>query len=175
MARRLILVLSSLVLLASACSDPDPVYDPSAVEALIAETVAGEQIVEVGCVGLDTIDPAVGGSVSCRGVLDDDLVDLGVAIVPSAPVGGLELGVDVEILTDLFDVAAAATAGAERLESELGGSPVIACPLDVVVSIPGRRIECWVTADGGTAGPVDRPVTIIVAGDDGSFELDLFD
>ncbi|MEM8707265.1 MAG: hypothetical protein AAGE98_12460 [Actinomycetota bacterium] len=172
MARRLI-VTAVVLVVAAACAEQAYTYDPDEVEARVAEAVAPEGVDGVGCGDLDTIDPDVGGARACNGVLDDDLVDISVTLTPTAALDGLDL--DVEILTEFFDVAAAAAAGSERLDAELGGSPVITCPVDAVVLVPRREITCRVVAEGGTAGPVDRPVTIVIVGDDGSFELDLFE
>ncbi|MEM1334912.1 MAG: hypothetical protein AAGG08_15795, partial [Actinomycetota bacterium] len=117
MARRLI-VTAVVLVVAAACAEQAYTYDPEEVEARVAEAVAPEGVDGVGCGDLDTIDPDVGGARACNGVLDDDLVDISVTLTPTAALDGLDL--DVEILTEFFDVAAPAAAGAARRAAARG-------------------------------------------------------
>ena len=165
------------VLSAAGCADDEPVFDPSIITGAVQAEVDAVGIESVGCDALDTDDeslaelPEFGGSLDCVGVLNGDPVDLLVTVGPA--LDG-QIAVAVDVLTPLFDVAAAEIAAAGRLDADLGGSPDVICGERVVVTSPGRRIECRVTADGGTAGPVDRALAIVIVDADGNWELDLF-
>ncbi|MEM9467538.1 MAG: hypothetical protein AAGA90_19340 [Actinomycetota bacterium] len=179
MARRLILALRFvlLVVVAAACSEDEPVFDPSIVIEAVQAEVDPVGIEAVACEALATDDPSIadlpefGGEVDCVGTLHGDPVDLLVTIGPA--LDG-RIAVAAEIRTDLFDVAAAEVGAAGRLDADLGGAPEVVCAERLVVTAPGRRIECRVTADGGTAGPVDRVLTIVIVDDEGNWEIELF-
>ena len=79
----------------------------------------------------------------------------------------------VAIQTPILDVSTIEADAAARLDADLGGSPVVSCAEPRVVISPGREISCRVTADGGTAGPVDRPVVVTILDAEGNWELDL--
>ena len=50
-------------------------------------------------------------------------------------------------------------------------------PRLIVLSVWWRShqdgVECRVTAEGGTAGPVDQPLDIVILDTDGAWEIDL--
>ncbi len=173
-ARSVTIVLSGALIAAACGADEAPEWDPSIIPAAVQVEVDPIGIENVVCdegAAQDPTLPETGGRFECGGVLSGDDVILEITM---APAFDGEIGVAAEIVTPVFDVAAAEVQAALRLEADLGGSPEVACTERLVVLDPNRRIDCRVTADGGTAGPVDRSLTIVILDDDGNFEIDLF-
>lgn len=168
MARGLIVAVV-IAVVAAACAEEEPAFDPADVLSEVQAATADVGVVDVECDGLDALVPVVGGVVACRGTLSGDPVEL-TATVGAAIEG--EIAVSTEVDTPLFDVAIAEAAAAGRLGDELGGAPEVDCDERVVVIAPGRRIACRVTAEGGTAGPVDRPLAIVLTDAEANWELD---
>ncbi|MEM9202533.1 MAG: hypothetical protein AAGC53_12765 [Actinomycetota bacterium] len=168
------MAVAFVALVGVACADEEPVFEPNIITAALEVEVAAVGIESVACPGLADGEsvtlPADGGTLTCSGLLNGDPVELGVTVSPALEG---EIQVAADIITDLFDVAAAETAAAARLDAELGGAPVVTCAEDSVVVQPGRRIDCRVTAEGGTAGPVDQPLIIVILDADANWEIDL--
>jgi hypothetical protein len=175
-ARCLIFALG-LTLLVAACADDEPSFDPAIITQAVQAELDPIGVETATCEELDVDSeviaelPEFGGVVDCVGMLNDDPVDVLVTVGPA--IEG-QITVAAEVLTDLFDVAAAERAAADRLDVDLGGSPVVSCAERLVVAAAGRRVECRVTAEGGTAGPVDRVLTIVLVDGDGNWEIELF-
>ena len=168
------MLAAALATLAAGCADDEPVFDPGIIPAAVQVEVDPIGIEMVTCDEPEAQEPALpetGGRFECTATLNGDPVVLDVTMTPAFDG---DIGVAAEIVTPLFDVAAAEIAAAGRLDADLGGSPEVACAERLVVTSPGRRIDCRVTAEGGTAGPVDRAVTIVILDDDGSWEIELF-
>ncbi len=168
-----------LALLGAACADEDPAFDPRIISAAVQAEVdpIGVEVVECGeppPVDAEQADGRpwweLGGELGCLGILNGDDVELVVTIAP--PTDG-DIAVAAEVATPLFDVAAAESTAAARLDADLGGAPEVDCAERLVVIEPGRRIDCRVTAEGGTAGPVDRPLAIVILDADANWEIDL--
>ena len=176
MARRLIVSVALVVLAASCAGDEAPEWDPSIIPAAVQVEVDPIGIENVVCdegAEQDPTLPETGGRFECIGTLNGDDVVLEITMTPAFD-GEIGVAAEVGAQTPLFDVAAAEVQAALRLEADLGGSPEVVCAERLVVLDPSRRIECRVTAEGGTAGPVDRSLTIVILDDDGNFEIDLF-
>lgn len=163
----------AVAVLLVACGQGAPIFDPSIIPAAIEVEVSAIGVEAVLCddAARDPTLPETGGRFECVGRLHGDPVILEVSM---APAFDGDIGVAVEIVTPLFDVAAAETQAAQRLDTELGGFPVVDCVERLVVLEPERRVECRVTALGGTAGPIDRSLAIVIVNTDGGFEIDLF-
>ena len=165
---------AGLVVLLAGCADEDPAFDPTIIPDAVRAEVEPIGIVAVACEGSAPESPGIptfGGRFECAGELNGDPVVLDVEAVPAVD-GTIEVVTDVR--TPLFDVAVAESAGAARLAAELGGEPEIDCAERLVVVAPGREIACRVTAAGGTAGPVDRALTIVILDTNANWEIDLF-
>lgn len=170
---RTVALASTVALAAVACADEEPAFDPAIIPAAVQVEVDPIGITAVGCDGAGPVSPTLpetGGRFECTGTLNGDPVVLAVTVAPEID-GNIAVAADV--LTPLFDVAAAETAAAARLDAELGGAPEIDCPERLVVIEPGRRIDCRVTAEGGTAGPVDQALAIVILDTDADWEIDL--
>ena len=175
MARCLTLIIA-LAAIGASCADEVPEWDPSIIPAAVQVEVDPIGIENVVCdegAEQDPTLPETGGRFECIGTLNGDDVVLEITMTPAFD-GEIGVAAEVGAQTPLFDVAAAEVQAALRLEADLGGSPEVACTERLVVLDPNRRIDCRVTADGGTAGPVDRSLTIVILDDDGNFEIDLF-
>lgn len=174
MARRLIVSLVGVAVLAAAgCADEIPELRQADVDAAVLESTHELDIGELECPGVDELEPIDEGafaSLTCAGVLSGDSVSLDVSLIR---VDAESIEATVAIATPILDVAAVEVAAAARLAAELGTSPEVSCAEARVVVAVGREIVCRVTADGGTAGPVDRPVVVRIVGLDGAWELDL--
>ena len=173
-------VAASLLFVVSGCAAADPVFDPAIMVMAVQAEVEAAGVVVENCdepplAEQEQFDTApwweLGGELVCDGTLNGDSVELDVTVAP--PVEGT-IAVAVEVATPLFDVAAAASVAADRLDTELGGSPEVVCHERLVVIAPSRRIECRVIAEGGTAGPVDHPLEIVILDRSGDWEIDLF-
>ena len=168
-------VAVALALVAAGCGE-DTVFelDEGAIEATLEQEFdGGLGVFDVLCPEIDSLDPELGGELRCTATTDDlPGVELDVDVVVTAAVDGA-ISVDAEVVTPLFDVTAAAETVAARLDADLGGDPVVGCngPRFVVLE-PGTRLDCGVAATGGTAGPVDRALTIVILDADGNFEVD---
>lgn len=174
MARRLI-ALVAVALIAAGCGDEAAFQlDDGAIEAALEQEFdGGLGVFDVDCPQIDSLDPELGGELRCTATTDElPGVVLDVDVVATAAVEGA-ISVDAEVVTPLFDVSAAAETVAARLDADLGGDPVVGCngPQFVVLE-PGTRLDCGVAATGGTAGPVDRALTIVILDADGNFEVD---
>lgn len=168
------MLAGALALVVSGCAEDEPVFDPGIIPAAVQVEVEPIGIEEVTCdeAASQAADlPETGGRFECVGTLNGDPVILDVTMTPAFDG---DIGVAAEVVTPLFDVASAEVATASRLDADLGGSPEVDCAERLVVIDPGRRIECRVTADGGTAGPVDRALAIVILDADGNFEIELF-
>ena len=172
MARHLI-PLIALAIGAAACSDEIPELLQADVEAAVDASTGDLVIVDLVCPGIGELEPIEEGdfeSITCTGVLSGDPITLDVALI-RADAESVEATVAIE--TPILDVSTVEAEAAARLDADLGGSPVVSCAEPRVVIAVGREISCRVTADGGTAGPVDRPLVARIVDEDGSFELDL--
>lgn len=163
----------------TSCAAEAPAFDPSIIPEAVQAEVVSTGIVVGECGEPPPADQEqagarpwweLGGELICSGTLNGDPVELLVTTAP--PVDGA-IPVAAEVATPLFDVAAAESAAAARLNADLGGSPEVDCLERLVAIAPGRRVECRVTAEGGTAGPVDQPLDIVILDTDGAWEIDL--
>lgn len=174
MARCLIAVAAVAVLAGGCGDDPAFVLDERAIESVLEDEFdGGLGVFEVVCADIDSLDPELGGELRCTATTDDlSGLTLDVDVVATPAVEGA-ISVDAEVVTPLFDVAAASEAVAARLDADLGGDPVVRCegPQFVVLEAEAR-IDCVVGAAGGTAGPVERALTIVILDADGNFEVD---
>ena len=172
MARHLIASLA-LVFAVAACSEEIPELLQADVEAAVGASTGDLVIADLACPGIEELEPIAEGefvAVVCTGVLSGDAITLDVALI-RADAESIEATVAIE--TPILDVSTIEADAAARLDADLGGSPVVSCAEPRVVISPGREISCRVTADGGTAGPVDRPVVVTILDAEGNWELDL--
>ena len=77
------------------------------------------------------------------------------------------------MLAGFLDVSAVELDAATRLDADLGDTALVRCAESRVVIVVGREIACRVTAEGGTAGPVDREALVRILDVEGTWELDL--
>lgn len=175
MARRLTssLLGAALVVFAAACADEEPELLEADVEQAVAAATGDLPITELACAGVADLEPIVELDfvpIECTALLSGDLITLDVALI-RADAESIEATVAIE--TPILDVAAVETEAAERLDADIGGAPAVRCAEARVVIAVGREINCRVTAEGGTAGPVDRPAVVRIVDADGTWELDL--
>ena len=92
---------------------------------------------------------------------------------PRAVDGAIAVAADV--LTPLFDVAAVEVGRRRPASTPISAAhPRSTAPSGWSSSRRAVEIECRVTAEGGTAGPVDPALTIVILDADANWEIDLF-
>lgn len=172
MARYLIAALAVAVGVA-ACSEEVPELRQADVEAAVDGAMDELAVLDVSCPAVSVLEPIPEGEfrpTACTGVLSGDPITLRVALIR---VDAESIEVTVAIDAPILDVSVVEADAAARLNADLGGSPVVSCAEAHVRIEAGREISCRVTADGGTAGPVDRPVVVTILDGEGNWELDL--
>ena len=172
MARHLTL---SLLLFAGtvACAEELPDLQRADVEAAVAGAAGDLGIADIGCPRVEELAPIPEGGfelITCAGVLGGDQVVLDVALI-RADAESVEVTVALE--TPVLDVSAVELDAAARLDADLGDTALVRCAESRVVIVVGREIACRVTAEGGTAGPVDREALVRILDVEGTWELDL--
>ena len=170
-------VVSLSIIGAMGCSEATPVVSSAVIEegvaGSVAEALAPTPVVGLSCPDMASVATADAGTVTgfeCQATVSGDPVVLDLRLVREIDD---TVGVDVEVVTPLLDVDDAAAVAQERLAADLGGDPAVVCAESRVVIAPGREIGCRVTADGGTAGPVDRAMVLRILDTDGVWEVDL--
>jgi hypothetical protein len=165
----------SLALLAGtvACSEQIPELRRADVEAAVGDASSDLELVDIGCPDVDELGPIPEGDfvpIVCTGLLGGDEVILDAVLIRA---GAESVEVTVAVSTPILDVSTVEVDAAARLDADLGGSPMVRCAQSWVVVRVGREISCRVTAEGGTAGPVDQPAVVRILDVDGGWELDL--
>ena len=166
-----LVVVAALVV--GGCSDPAPVLLPETVEGAVSDSLGDLRVVDLSCPAVADFAELPEGDTTafeCGATLGDEVIYLAVSLTRQPDD---VLSASVAVVTPLLDMAAVEATAAAQLDAELGGRPEVACAEAYVVIAVGREIWCRVTADGGTAGPVDRVIVVRIVDADGGWEIDL--
>lgn len=171
MARHLI--LAAAILAVAGCAADEPELLEADVDRAIADATSDLPLEGLRCpsvAGLEPIDEGSFVEIACAAELGGDVVALSVVLIRSSSTA---IDTTVIVETPILDLAAVEEAATARLDAELGGAPIVTCAERAVVIAAGREVDCRVTAEGGTAGPVDRELVIRLVDDEGAWEVDL--
>ncbi len=170
--------VAAATLIAAACSAAAAELSQEAVETAIATELQrdfGFDSSSVADMACDEFIPLPGDTettIECV-VGDPESDDRFELLVHFGVIVDSELDLLVEITTPIFDLVGAAAVAEQQLAADLGGNPRISCSRSLTVLVVGRRIQCRVVAEGGTAGPVDQAMVIEIIDDAGTFVVDL--
>ena len=169
-ARPLLLAVGVIV---GGCGDPAPFLSQETVDTAVSASLGTLPAVDLECPPVMTLAELSEGEavdIDCAATLGGDPIELAVELVR---LPDDVFSATVAIVTPILEVAPVEAVAAAQLDAELGGAPRVVCAEAQVAITVGREISCRVTAEGGTAGPVDRAMVVRIVDADGGWEIGL--